>query len=83
MSHARIVVNEKVLFDGDLEQWVERPPEFIADMADKLKPGALQKPEPHMVAMMTVFGDAMAKGSDIVIEAAGGPGWGTLTWKEH
>lgn len=83
MSHARIVVNDKVLFDGDLSQWVARPPEFIADLADKLKPGAIQQPETHMLALMTVFGPAMAKGSDIAIEASGGPGWGTVTWKEQ
>lgn len=82
MSHARIVVDHKVLFDGDLSQWVARPPEFIAEMADQLKPGALQKPEPHMLAIMSTFGQAMAAQSDITIEAETGPGWWTLKVKE-
>jgi hypothetical protein len=82
VSHARIVVNDKVLFDGEPGQWVSRPPEFIADMAEKLKPGALQKPEPHMQAIVLAFGLAMAREADIVIEAATGPGWWTLDVKE-
>lgn len=83
MSYVRIVVNEKVLFDGDFSQWVDRPPEFIADMAERLKPGALQKPEPHMLAVMSTFGTAVASQTDVVIEASTGPGWWTLNVKEH
>jgi len=76
MSYVRIVVNEKVLFDGDFSQWVDRPPEFIADMAERLKPGAIQKPEPHMLAVMSTFGTAVASQTDVVMEVSTGPAGG-------
>ena len=82
MSTARIIVDGKVLLDGDFVQWVQRPPEFIVEMAEQLKPGALQKPEPHMVALMATFGEAMARQTDIFIEVSTGPGWWTLKAKE-
>jgi hypothetical protein len=82
VSHARIVVDSEVLFDGDLSQWVERTPQFLADMAEKINPNALQKPAPHMIAILSTFSQAMAAGIDIVIEAATGPGWWTLNVKE-
>jgi hypothetical protein len=82
VSHARIVVNTEVLFDGDLGQWVDRTPQFMAEMAHLMNPNALQKPQPHMLAVLTTFSQAMAAGIDISIEAATGPGWWTLNVKE-
>jgi hypothetical protein len=82
MSHCRIVLNEKVLFDGEVTEWVARPPDFIAEMAECLKPGALTRPQPHMLAIMSTFGDAVARSADIIIEATTGPGWWTLAVKE-
>lgn len=83
MSYARIVVDNDVLFDGDLDQWVAQTPQFVADMADQLKPGALTKPQPHMLAVMATFGEAMARQAGIVIEATTGSGWWTLAVKEQ
>lgn len=82
MSHARIVVNGEALFDSDLSQWVERTPQFMAEMAAMLNPNALQKPQPHMIAILTTFSQAMAAQIDISIEASTGPGWWTLNVKE-
>lgn len=83
MSYARIVVNDEVLFDGELSQWVARPPDFVANMADMLKPDSIRKPEPHMLAIMATFGEAMARQADIVIQASTGPGWWMLNVKEQ
>ena len=82
MSRARIVVNNNVLFDDDLSQWVARTPDFVAKLGDLVKPNTLAKPEPHMIAIMSTFGQAMAAQTDIVIEATTGPGWWTLNVKE-
>lgn len=82
MSYARIVIDEKVLFDGELNQWAARPPEFIADMAEQMKPNSIQKPKTHMLALMCAFSDAMARQADIIAEVSTGPGWWTLNVKE-
>lgn len=83
MSYARIVVDQKVLFDGELNQWIARPPDFIANMAEQLKPNSMQKPQPHMMAVAFAFSEAMAKQADIIIEAVTGPGCWTLNVKEN
>lgn len=83
MSYARITLNNEVLFDGELNQWVERTPDFVADLAENLKPGALKRPEPHMLAIMATFGEAMARQTDIIIEASTGPNWWMLNVKEN
>jgi len=83
MSLVRIVVNDKVLFDGELNQWVERPPEFVAEMAHMLQPGAVQRPQAHMLALMAVFGEAMARQADIDIQVSTGIGWWSMHVKEN
>ena len=83
MSSATIIVNGKVVLDGQFDQWVQRPPEFIVNMAEKMKPGALQKPEPHMIALMATFSEAMTRQADISIDVSTGPDWWTLNVKER
>ena len=83
MSSAHITVDGKVVLAGEFAQWVQRTPDFIADMADKLKPGAVVKPEPHMLALMATFSEAMARQADIHIDVSTGPGWWTLHVKER
>lgn len=83
MSHARIVVNDEVLLEDDLEQWITRTPKFIEDIIEKMQPNSAQKPEPHMLALMTAFAGAVANQVDIAIHVTTAPGCWTLTVKEN
>lgn len=68
MTVMRIVIDEKVLFDGDLEEWKATPPDAFKDM---LTPGV--KPEQWMKAIMIVMADAALTGQSVSIEAATAP----------
>lgn len=81
MSHARIVVNDEVLCDGDYNQWIVRPPEFIVEMAEMVQPNSSEEPEAHMLAVMAIAGVSIKKQDGITIEVSKGPDGGTLTWK--
>jgi hypothetical protein len=83
MSYVRLIVDGELQFEGDLNQWKAQPPQFIQEMADQLKPGALTRPQPHMLAVMSAFGTYVAQGADVVIEASTGPGWWSLNVKEQ
>jgi len=82
MSYVRIVVNEKVLFDGDFSQW-STGHRNSSQTCRAAQAGAIQKPEPHMLAVMSTFGTAVASQTDVVMEVSTGPGWWTLNVKEH
>lgn len=83
MSHTRIVVDNEVLFDGQLDQWAQRnPPDFIKQMAEQVKPGAISKPKVHMLAISLAFSEALARQADIVINVSTGPGWWTMESKD-
>jgi hypothetical protein len=82
MSYVRFVVNNRVLFNGEFHPGAPQP-KFIEDMADRLKPGSLQRPEPHMMAAMTTVGLAVARQADIEVDIATGPNWWTLNVKEN
>lgn len=82
MSHAHIVVNDEVLLDDDLKQWTTRTPKFIEDILRKMQPTSAEKPEPHMVALMTAFAGAVANQVDVVIDVTTAPGCWTLSVKE-
>lgn len=68
MTHVRIVIDEKVLFDDELDVWKATPPDAFKDM---LTPGA--RPEQWMKAIMIVMADAALTGQSVSIEAATGP----------
>lgn len=79
MTHVRICIDNKVMFDGDLEEWKATPPDAFKEM---LTPGA--KPEQWMKAIMIVMADAALTGQSVSIEAITGPSfWSmevTKTW---
>lgn len=56
MAKCRVKINGKILLDTDLDQWQQRPPEFIANM---LKPG--HRPEPAMLSLMGALTDAATR----------------------
>lgn len=67
MTHIRIVIDEKVEFDDDLDRWKAEPPDYFKDM---INPHA--KPEPWMKAIMIVMADAAMTGQSVSIEAVTG-----------
>ena len=68
MSHVFILVDDKVMFDGDLDVWKATPPDAFRDM---LQPDA--KPEQWLKAIMIVVADAAMTGQSVSITAITGP----------
>lgn len=56
MAKCRVKINGKIALDTDLDQWQNRPPEFIAE---QLKPG--HRPEPAMLCLMGALTEAAAR----------------------
>lgn len=54
MSHVRVQINDVVEFEGELSEWVARPPEFVRDA---IAPGAV--PQPWLKAVMLAITDAV------------------------
>ena len=66
-AHIRIVIDTKVVFDGDLDEWKQAAP---ADFLDALQPNA--KPQPWLKAILIVMADAAMTGDSVSIEATTG-----------
>lgn len=55
MTAIRIVIDDKVEFDGELGEWVQQPPDFAKDL---IKPNGV-RPEPHMLGVMMEMRNAL------------------------
>ena len=73
MTHVRICIDEKTLFNDDLDVWQATPPDQFKDM---IKPGST--PEPWMKAIMIVMADAAMTGQSVSIEATTGVSWWSM-----
>jgi hypothetical protein len=51
----RIVIDNKVEFDDDLDEWVSQPPDFAKDM---IKPNGV-RPEAHLLGIMMAMSNAV------------------------
>jgi len=65
--HVRIVIDEKILFDDNLDVWKATPPDAFKDM---LTPGA--QPQQWMKAIMIVMADAAMTGQSVAMEVITG-----------
>lgn len=71
MSKIRIIVDGVTELDGDIGEWVTRPPDFVRD---HLTPGSGMKPYMKVVAI--AFADAVMADKSVVIDARSLPaGW--------
>lgn len=71
MTQVRVVVDDAVLLDADLETWVAVAPDLFRDALD---PNA--KPQPWLKAIMIVMAEATMTNTGVSIEATTGPnGW--------
>ena len=62
MPGARIVVNDHVLFDGDLGTWEANPPDFIKEL---IKPGI--RPQPYFKAILIAMAENVLADRSVVI----------------
>jgi hypothetical protein len=62
MPGARIVVNDHVLFDGDLGTWEANPPDFIKEL---IKPGI--RPQPYFKAILIAMAEATLVDRSVII----------------
>jgi hypothetical protein len=62
MSRVQIVIDDTLEFDGDLNEWVSTPPDFIKD---RIKPG--MTPQPHMKGVLMAMTDAVLQDQAISI----------------
>lgn len=57
MSYVRVEIDERVVFEGEFGEWLERPPDFLEPY---LTPNAA--PEPWMQAVMVSMLNAVLTG---------------------
>lgn len=77
MSHVKIVIDDKVEFNGDPGEWVSTPPDFIKDV---IKPDG--RPAPHMQGIMVAMTNAIMRNEPTSINVkTWADGW-TMTVKK-
>lgn len=64
----RVRVDRKVLFNGALKDWAEKPPEVFKDAI-----AINAKPEPHMKAILIVMADAVLAERSVNIDVTTTP----------
>lgn len=62
MSHFRLKVNGDIEFDGQVGEWLRKPPDFVED---HLRPGAAAKP--YMKCVMIVFTESVMTNRSVAI----------------
>jgi len=78
MTHLSITINNHVEFDGELGDWVSKPPTFIKNI---IKPGQA-RPEGHWLAIMAATTDAVTKNQATAISVNTWPdGWAMTSKK--
>jgi hypothetical protein len=71
MTHIKMVLDEKVLMDGDLGDWQHKPPTAIQHL---LRPGT--KPQPYLQAALAAVMEAALTDRSTLIDVHTEPqGW--------
>lgn len=63
MSRATVIVDGETVMDEDLTQWQQRPPSFLAELADRKT-----KPAPHMQAVGVALASALIRSLAVTID---------------
>lgn len=71
--HIRLHIDNKEIFDGDLDEWRKAAPE---DFLDAVQPDA--KPAPWLKAILIVMADAAMTGDSVSIEATTGESYWSM-----